>query len=87
MARGERRGRIVEAGWAIWYAFGSDERGEYLDYDASHKMMGEDEHTRIREDGSVEVLDGTSLERLASDPEEDVRFEAKHEEALPEGGI
>ncbi|MDP9439465.1 MAG: hypothetical protein M3P49_12105, partial [Actinomycetota bacterium] len=43
--RERRQGKIVEAGWAIWYLFGSDERGEYLDYYASHRMMGGDEHT------------------------------------------
>ena len=26
------RGKIVQTGWAIWYLFGSDEKGEYLDY-------------------------------------------------------
>ncbi len=26
-----RRGKIVDGGWAIWYLYGEDEGGEYLD--------------------------------------------------------
>ncbi|MDP9477034.1 MAG: hypothetical protein M3R38_15345 [Actinomycetota bacterium] len=78
-----QHGKIVEAGWAIWYLFGSDERGEYLDYYASHRMMGGDEHTRIREDGSREGLPSISSVRLASaDPEEDAQLEAEHREEM-----
>jgi hypothetical protein len=29
--RERRRGKIVDGGWAIWYLFGEDEGGEYLD--------------------------------------------------------
>ncbi len=44
-------------------------------------MMGGDEHTRIREDGSVEGLDAISSMRISSDdPEDDARLEAKHRE-------
>jgi hypothetical protein len=25
-----RPGKIIKAGWAIWYLFGSDESGDYL---------------------------------------------------------
>lgn len=53
--RERKRGKIVEAGWAIWYLFGEDERGEYLDYYASHRMTN-DRHLRIREDGAEEYL-------------------------------
>ena len=42
------RGKINKAGWTIWYLFGSDEKGEYLDYYATHRMTS-DSHTRIRE--------------------------------------
>lgn len=28
----KRRGKILAAGWAICYLFGTDEQGEYLDY-------------------------------------------------------
>jgi hypothetical protein len=53
---GERgREKIVEGGWAIWYLFGEDERGEYLDYYASHRMTN-DRHFRLREDGTEEYL-------------------------------
>ncbi len=77
--RERRQGKIAAAGWAIWYRFGSDERGEYLDYYASHPMMGGDEHTRVREDGSVEGLDAiSSVRRVSNDPEEDARLEAEH---------
>ncbi len=44
------RGTILAAGWAIWYLFGTDEGGEYLDYYACHRMTN-DRHERIREDG------------------------------------
>jgi hypothetical protein len=75
---GRRRGKIVEAGWAIWYLFGEDERGEYLDYYASHRMTN-DRHIRLREDGTEEYLPTVSTMRLASqDPEEDARLAAEH---------
>jgi hypothetical protein len=45
-----RRSKIVDSGWAIWYLFGSDERGGYLDYYASHRMT-DDRHVRFREEG------------------------------------
>ncbi len=77
--RERRRGKIYAAGWAIWYLFGSDERGEYLDFYASHRMKGEDDHARIREDGSMEGLPAISSMRMVSkDPEEDARLEAEH---------
>ena len=76
--RERKRGKIVEAGWAIWYLFGSDEKGEYLDYYASHRMTG-DRHVRIREDGTEESLSTVSTLRIASpDPEEDARLAAEH---------
>lgn len=76
--RERRRGKIVEAGWAIWYLFGSDERGEYLDYYASHRMTN-DRHIRIREDGAEEHLPTVSTMRITSqDPEEDARLAAEH---------
>ncbi len=72
------RGKIVEAGWAIWYLFGSDENGEYLDYYASHRMT-EDSHVRIYVDGHEEYLPEIVGMRLASeDPEEDARLEAEY---------
>jgi len=77
-AADRQRGKIVEAGWAIWYLFGSDERGEYLDYYASHRMT-EDEHVRIYADGHTEYLSTIAGMRLASqDPEEDARLKAEY---------
>ena len=72
------RGRIIHHGWAIWFLFGSDEKGEYLDYYSSHRMT-DDTHTRIREDGTREALPAIqSLRVVASDPEEDARQEAEY---------
>jgi hypothetical protein len=72
-----RRGRIVCNGWAIWYLFGSDEQGQYLDYYAAHRMTS-DAHVRIRPDGRCEHLPTLSSLRVASeDPIEDARLEAE----------
>ena len=50
-----RRGSIRAAGWSIWYLFGADERGEYLDYYATHRMTNE-HHTRIYATGETVQL-------------------------------
>lgn len=72
------RGKIVRAGWVIWYLFGSDEKGEYLDYYASHRMT-DDRHVRIYADGQCEDLPAIAGLRLRSeDPEEDARLEAEY---------
>jgi hypothetical protein len=63
--RERRRGKIIEAGWAIWYLLEKDERGEYLDYYASHRMTN-DPHIRLREDGSEEHLPTVFTMRPAS---------------------
>jgi hypothetical protein len=60
-----RQGKLVAAGWAIWYLFGEDELGEYLDYYASHRMTN-DRHIRIREDGTEECLPTVSTMRIIS---------------------
>jgi len=76
--RERRRGKINEAGWTIWYLFGSDEKGEYLDYYATHRMTS-DSHTRIREDGTVEAL--PELEEMyigSADPLEDAIRQAEY---------
>jgi len=71
------RGQIMKAGWAIWYLFGSDEKGKYLDYYASHRMT-DYTHMRIYADGTKEVLPSIASFRFASkDPEEDARLEAE----------
>jgi len=73
-----KRGKIIHAGWTIWYLFGSDENGEYLDYYASHRMT-EDDHVRIYFDGSCELLPTICTFRLVSqNPEEDARLEAEY---------
>ena len=73
-----RHGKIVKAGWAIWYLFGSDEKGEYLDYYASHRMTN-DEHVRLYAGGQEEELPSIQGLRLCSqDPEEDKRLKAKY---------
>lgn len=72
------RGRIIQAGWAIWYLLGSDEKGEYLDYYASHRMTG-DRHVRIYADGTCEDLPAIAAGRRRSDdPEEDARLDADY---------
>jgi len=73
-----RRGKICSRGWAIWYLFGQDEKGEYLDYYASHRMT-DDVHVRVYSDGSTESLPAIQGMRIASDdPEEDARLEAEY---------
>ena len=72
-----RRGKIMKGGWTIWYLFGSDEKGEYLDCYASHRMT-DDDHARIYVDGKSETLPTLCQFRLISkDPEEDARLEAE----------
>lgn len=71
------RGKICQCGWAIWYLFGKDERGEYLDYYSAHRMTGDD-HVRLYEDGPRESLPAISIMRVCSeDPEEDAHLEAE----------
>lgn len=60
------RGRINQEGWAIWYLFGGDERGEYLDYYAAHRMT-DDRHVRIYASGEREDLPTIQSVRLCSD--------------------
>ncbi len=70
-----RRGKIVEAGWTIWFLFGSDESGQYLDYYSSHRMTN-DSHVRVYEDGRVELLESLwELRPTSDDPEENARLE------------
>jgi hypothetical protein len=62
----------------IQYCFGKDERGEYLDYYAAHRMT-DDEHVRIYTDGQVEDLPALSSIRLVSkDPVEDKKLEDEY---------
>jgi hypothetical protein len=76
MQRG--RGRIIQAGWAIWYRFDRDEQGEFLDYYASHRMTN-DRHVRLRVSGQSESLPAIGDFRICSDdPEEDARLKAEY---------
>jgi hypothetical protein len=73
-----KSGRIVQAGWAIWYLCGHDDQGEYLDYYASHRMTN-DQHLRLRASGISESLPAMQDFHLCSDdPEEDARLEAEY---------
>jgi hypothetical protein len=73
-----QRGEIFKAGWTIWYVFGSDERGEFLDFYASHRMS-EDSHVRLYADGTSEYLPSIKGLRIcADDPQEDKRLEAEY---------
>lgn len=70
-----RPGKIVEAGWTIWFLFGSDDSGEYLDYYSSHRMTN-DSHVRIYEDGRVAGLESLwEMRKSSDDPEENARLE------------
>lgn len=73
-----KRGKVVKAGWSIWYLFGSDEKGEYLDYYASHRMTT-DRHVRIYANGNEKDLPTIESMRMVSrNPEEDARLEAEY---------
>jgi hypothetical protein len=63
--------------WAIWYLFGADKQGEYLDYYAWHRMTS-DSHVRLYASGKEKTLPVIVEMRLCSeDPEEDRKLEAK----------
>ena len=69
-----RRGRIDQEGWTIWYLFGGDDRGEYLDYYAAHRMT-DDRHVRIYASGEREELPTIqSFRPCSDDPVEDQRL-------------
>ncbi|MCY3985571.1 MAG: hypothetical protein OXF23_00800 [Candidatus Dadabacteria bacterium] len=71
----QQRGKIVKRGWTIWYLFGRDEAGDYLDYYASHRMTN-DRHVRLYADGSSKVLNSYwSMRIVSDDPEENRRLE------------
>lgn len=71
-------GLIQEHGWAIDFSFGADADGEYLDYYASHRMT-DDEHVRLRADGSSELLPALRSMHLTSpDPVEHARLKREY---------
>jgi hypothetical protein len=73
-----RRGKICKGGWAIWYLFGEDEKGEYLDFYSAHRMTN-DSHVRLYENGDPVSLPELKSFRIGShDPEVDARLKAEH---------
>lgn len=56
-ARERRGGHLEQQGGSgsVRYVFGGDERGEYLEFYAFHRIWG-DHHARIRESGELEGL-------------------------------
>ena len=72
-----QRGKIVQAGWTIWFLFGADASGEYLDYYSSHRMTN-DSHVRLYADGRVEGRESLwELRQSSDDPEEEARLKAE----------
>ena len=68
------RGRINQEGWAIWYLFGTDDHGEYLDYYAARRMT-DDRHVRIYSSGQREDMPTIqSFRPCSDDPVEDQRL-------------
>ena len=73
--KARQRGKIVEAGWTIWFLFGADASGEYLDYYSSHRMTN-DSHVRLYDDGRVEGLESLwDMHSTSDDPDEAARLE------------
>jgi hypothetical protein len=68
-----KRGKIVARGWAIWYLFGSNVEGDYLDYYASNRMT-DDRHFRIFSDGRCETLPTISSFEHFTDNQEVARM-------------
>ena len=69
-------GRIVKNGWTVWFAFGSDDGAEYLDYYASHRMTN-DRHVRLYADGRVEGLEAIGeMYVVPEDPSEAAQAKA-----------
>ncbi|RWO81008.1 hypothetical protein [Mesorhizobium sp.] len=74
-----RAGKIVFKSWWIQYRFGEDDRGEFLDYLAEHRMSGS-EHVRIHADGERKTLPALSqMQPVCDDPIENERLQAKYE--------
>lgn len=73
-----RRGVLEdEAGIHVYYLFGQDEHGEYLDYYYCHQFG--DAHERLRADGSRESLEIPAIGHLTSDdPQEAARLEQEY---------
>lgn len=62
-------GTVRGRGWTVQYCFGADERGDYVDFYAVHRMTT-DEHTRLYGDGHHVELDAlTTICELSPDPD------------------
>lgn len=66
-ALSQRQAGKIEAGWYIQYVFGKDEKGEYMDYYAVHRMTNE-RHRRIYENGDTKALPAR-LDSFGYDPD------------------
>ncbi|MBC7350530.1 MAG: hypothetical protein H5U05_11255 [Candidatus Aminicenantes bacterium] len=76
--RKKESGYIQKAGWVVQFCFGKDEKGEYLDYYAAHRMT-DDCHVRIYENGQAINLPAlVSFRRVSQDPEEDKKLEEEY---------
>jgi len=76
--RKKESGYIQNAGWLIKFCFGKDEKGEYLDYYAAHRMT-DDRYVRIYENGKeIDLPALLSFRRLSEDPEEDQKLEEEY---------
>ena len=72
-----RCGKLVKSGWVIYYLFGKDDDGEYMDYYALHRMT-DDSHVRIYANGHRESLPSLVSWHLCSEnPDEDAQLEAE----------
>lgn len=75
--KNRQRGRIVSSRCAVWYLFGADEQGEFLDYYSSHRATG-DSHARLYANGRIEYLPSIQGGWCSSpDPEDAARQKAK----------
>ncbi len=73
---GNRVGKIIQKGWAVWFKYVTTPDSTFLDYYACHRMAGE-HHVRIHANGSIEELPSIDNMRAASDnPAEDAALAA-----------
>lgn len=73
------KGEINEEGWTIQYVFGSNEKGEYLDYFSGHRMTNS-VLTRLYADGSGECLGlDQDIRFISDDPDEQARLDKKYQ--------
>lgn len=82
------KGEILQNGWRIQYVFGSDERGEYLDFYARHRMTN-DRHVRVYGDGTriglpSEVDFITYDPKVPGDEDRAVRARDEHNQMVSE---